>query len=188
VLVSTQPSKNTAEIRSRNDTKEYSVREHAPFLRTALHRIFCGRRVICALVESRGYDDVLATPKTLSSLAERGSNATRPKTEAELREEIEALDATIPRAPREPALYCKRGRLYAELEEFDKAVADCDVAVALLPGSTNFTDRGCVHMAAGNLESAIEDFACAVAADPKSGIAYSNRAAVTVRLANRFRV
>ena len=116
------------------------------------------------------------------------SNATGPKTEAELREEIEALDATIPRAPREPALYCKRGRLYAELEEFDKALADYDVAVALLPGSTNFTDRGCVHMAAGNLESAIEDFACAVAADPKSGIAYSNRAAVTVRLANRFRV
>lgn len=103
--------------------------------------------------------------------------ATEAKTEAELRDEIKTLDATIARAPRESALYCQRGRLYAQLEEFEKALADHDVAVSLLPGSSNFIDRGCVHMAAGNLKSAIEDFDCAVAADPKSGVAYSNRAA-----------
>jgi tetratricopeptide (TPR) repeat protein len=103
--------------------------------------------------------------------------ATKGKTEAELRDEIKTLDATIARAPGESALYCQRGYLYVQLEEFDKALADYDVAVSLLPGSSNFVDRGCAHLAAGNLKFAIEDFDSAIAADPKSSMAYSNRAA-----------
>lgn len=110
--------------------------------------------------------------------------AAKARTEAELRDEIKTLDATIARAPRESALYCQRGRLYEQLEEVDKALADYDVAVSLLPGSSNFNDRGCVHMAAGNLKSAIEDFDRAIAADPKSSMAYSNRAAAYSKMGN----
>ena len=106
------------------------------------------------------------------------------KTEAQLREEINDLSAIIARAPGESALYCKRGYVYVQLEEFDKALADYDVAVSLMPGASNLIDRGCVHMAAGNLKSAIEDFGRAIAADPNSGNAYSNRAAAYSKMGN----
>ena len=115
--------------------------------------------------------------RLLKLLRRSRTAGTEPKTETELRAEIMALDGMIANAPRESALYCKRGRLYADFEEFDKALADYDVAVQLLPGASSLTDRGCVHMLAGNLNAAIEDFGRAIASDPKSALAYSNRAA-----------
>lgn len=120
----------------------------------------------------------------LRKLFRSSPDATDHKTEAELRDELNTVSAMIARAPKQSALYCKRASLYRELEEFEQALADYDVAVSLLPGASNFIDRGSTHMLTGNATAAIEDFDRAIASDPKNSMAYSNRGATYSKMGN----
>ena len=117
-------------------------------------------------------DDVL---KHLRQLAEA-------QRDEEVREYIATLDQEVSRTPDEAALYFQRAELYAHLKEFDKAVADHDKAVSLLPGSTTFIARGCLYIQMGDFNSAVADFERAIKEDPTNAMAYTNRGAAYSKL------
>lgn len=100
----------------------------------------------------------------------------------ELRECIAALDQAVSRKPNEASLYFERAEAYAELEEFDKAVADHDKAVSLLPGAITFIARGCLYTRMGDFNSALADFERAIQAEPTNPMAYANRGAAYSKL------
>ena len=100
----------------------------------------------------------------------------------ELREGIEQLDYMISRKPNEASLYFERAEVYAELKEFDKAVADHDKAASLMPGSITFIARGCLYTRMGDFDSALADFDRAIQAEPNNPMAYTNRGAAYSKL------
>lgn len=86
----------------------------------------------------------------------------------------------IAREPvRVPFAYINRGSAYREANELDKAAADLDRAVALLPTDFNaYNSRGLVYAALGEHERAIADFERAIQLFPGDPAAYYNRGAV----------
>lgn len=106
----------------------------------------------------------------------------RAEKKKDMREYIGTLDHAISRKPNEAALYFERGELYASLEEFDRAIADHDKAVSLLPGAITFIARGCLHIRMGDLNSALADFERAIEVEPGNAMAYANRGAAYSKL------
>lgn len=78
--------------------------------------------------------------------------------------------------------YALRGEYYAELGEFDKARADFESLLSLMPVADAFLGRGCLYMKMGDLESALADFNHAIDMEPANAMAYSNRGAAYSRL------
>lgn len=78
--------------------------------------------------------------------------------------------------------YAMRGEYYAELGEFDKALADFENFKSLMPGAVGFLARGCMYMNMGDLTSAIAEFDRAIAMEPTNEYGYSNRGAAYSKL------
>jgi tetratricopeptide (TPR) repeat protein len=77
---------------------------------------------------------------------------------------------------RSAASYVERGSAEYAKGEWDKAIADFDLALTLDPHSAPaFYNRGLAHIAKGDLIAAIADFNQAIALNPKLAEAYANR-------------
>ena len=92
------------------------------------------------------------------------------------RNRIAGLTAAIAKNPKGED-YALRGEYYAELGEFDKARADFESFLSLMPIADAFLGRGCLYMKMGDLTSALADFNHAIEMEPTNAMAYSNRGA-----------
>jgi tetratricopeptide (TPR) repeat protein len=97
------------------------------------------------------------------------------------RQRIAGLTNTIAQHPKAED-YAMRGEYYADLGEFDKALADFETFKSLTPGAVGFLGRGCMYMKMNNLPSALADFNQAIEIDPTNAMAYSNRGAAYRKL------
>jgi len=94
---------------------------------------------------------------------------------------IEELSNKIARQPTGED-HALRGEYYFELGEFDKARADFEMFLLLMPVADAFLGRGCLRMKMGDLTSALGDFNHAVEMEPTNAMAYSNRGSVYSKL------
>lgn len=97
------------------------------------------------------------------------------------RTRIANLSDAIAKHPK-PEDHALRGEYYIELGEFDKALADFEKLVSLMPEADAFLGRGCFYMKTGDLTSALADFNHAVEMDPANAMAYSNRGSAYSKL------
>lgn len=73
-------------------------------------------------------------------------------------------------------VYCERGDVHYEMDEYDKAVADYSKAIELSPNNADaHYSRGCTYGEMGEHEKAIADFNKAIQLDPNHALAYYNR-------------
>src|SRR6266571_508117 len=74
------------------------------------------------------------------------------------------------------AIYVSRGVEYKNKRGLDRAIADFDQAIRLVPKNTDvYTVRGMAWEAKGDFDRAIADFDQAIRLDPKNTGAYTNR-------------
>ena len=132
-----------------------------------------------------GLADLIEDRHELSPLFKAGQEvfqqllvlAKKKETEGIL-ETISAHDAAIAARPGDAHLYCARADAYAQLQQFDKAVADYDRAISLKPNDSElFVGRGYFYASMGDLTSSLADFDRAIALNPRDAMAYSNRGA-----------
>ncbi|WP_407120149.1 tetratricopeptide repeat protein [Bradyrhizobium sp. STM 3561] len=73
--------------------------------------------------------------------------------------------------------YFNRGNAYQTKEDYDRAIADYDQAIALAPDAEGpFANRGIVHRKKQEYDQAIADLTRAIALGGKDGLVYFNRA------------
>lgn len=77
---------------------------------------------------------------------------------------------------------CMRAEYYGELGEFDKALADFEKVISLMPVADAYLGRGCMYMKMGDLTTALGEFNRAIAMEPGNAMAYSNRGAAYSKL------
>jgi tetratricopeptide (TPR) repeat protein len=129
--------------------------------------------------------DLIKVQDALSPLFEAGREVlkqllllAKAKETEEMLEIISSCDSAIAARPGDVKLYCARADAYAQLEKFDKAVADYDRAISLRPNdSVLFVGRGYFYASMGDLTSSLADFDRAIALNPRDAMAYSNRGA-----------
>lgn len=97
------------------------------------------------------------------------------------RKRIAELTGAIARHPT-PEDYAMRAEYYAELGEFDKALADFEKVISLMPVADAYLGRGCMYMNMGDLTSALGEFNRAIAMEPGNAMAYSNRGSAYSKL------
>jgi tetratricopeptide (TPR) repeat protein len=95
----------------------------------------------------------------------------------ELQQTVEALSSAIARKPKNALLYVERADAYLALQDYDRAIADHDAAVSVLPCPPTWLARGCLYASIGEFDEALADFDRVIAASPRDGMAYSNRGA-----------
>ena len=78
--------------------------------------------------------------------------------------------------------HAMRGEYYIELGEFDKALADFESLISVMPVADAFLGRGCFYMKKGDLTSAVADFNHAIEMEPTNAMAYSNRGSAYSKL------
>jgi tetratricopeptide (TPR) repeat protein len=72
---------------------------------------------------------------------------------------IDDYGVAIRYEPCYPTFYSNRAFAYYKLGEYEKGIADCERAIALLPNqSTHYINRGHCFAGLGNLERAANDF------------------------------
>lgn len=92
------------------------------------------------------------------------------------------LNKHIAQHPTDPERYAFRAEDYLELGEVEKARADFEKLLSLMPVADAFLGRGCFYMRTGDLTSALGDFNHAVEMEPTNAMAYSNRGSVYSKL------
>ena len=97
------------------------------------------------------------------------------------RDRIAGLTRNIAQNPKGED-YALRGEYYIELGEFDKARADFESFLSLMPVADAFLGRGCFYLKTGDLTSALADFNHAIEMEPTNAMAYSNRGIVYSKL------
>lgn len=97
------------------------------------------------------------------------------------RQRIAGLTNAIAQDPKAED-YAMRAEYYADLGEFDKALADFENFKSLMPGAVGFLGRGCMYMNMGDLTSAIAEFDRAIEMEPTNEYGYSNRGAAYSKL------
>ena len=97
------------------------------------------------------------------------------------RQRIAGLTNSLAKNPK-PEDYAMRGEYYIDLGEFDKARADFESLISVMPVADAFLGRGCFYMKKGDLTSALADFNRAVEMEPTNAMAYSNRGTAYSRL------
>lgn len=89
----------------------------------------------------------------------------------------------IAREPNNPLLYWDRSCLFSDIQQFDRAIADLDLAIKLTP--TNpilWANRGILYYKLLDLAQAFLDLTKSLALDPASADVYANRAIVLIGL------
>jgi tetratricopeptide (TPR) repeat protein len=81
-----------------------------------------------------------------------------------------------------PEDYAMRGEYYIDLGEFDKARADFESLISVMPVADAYLGRGCFYMKKGDLTSALADFNHALEMEPTNAMAYSNRGSAYSKL------
>lgn len=97
------------------------------------------------------------------------------------RERIAGLTESIAKHQK-PEDYALRGEYYFDVGELDKARADFESLVRLMPVADAYLGRGCFHMKMGDVTSALGDFNHAVKMEPTNAMAYSNLGAAYRKL------
>ncbi len=92
---------------------------------------------------------------------------------------IADFDEAIRLDPHLASAHARRGRMWFERKDYDKAIADLDEAIRLDPRASDaFADRGAVRGARGQLDQALADLDEAIRLDPQNEAAYADRAHV----------
>ena len=81
--------------------------------------------------------------------------------------------------------YDNRGLAYAELKEYDKAIADYDQAIRMEQRANFLTNRGDSYQFKGELGTALSDYSAALRLDPNFALAYNNRAVLYKKMGER---
>jgi tetratricopeptide (TPR) repeat protein len=82
-------------------------------------------------------------------------------------------------SPAEAAFYLKRGEDFAGVRDYDRAIADYDMAIQLKPDYAEaYNDRGFAYYLKGNAERAIADYTRAIELRPNYPKAYNSRGVV----------
>jgi tetratricopeptide (TPR) repeat protein len=76
-----------------------------------------------------------------------------------------------------PEYYDNRGLSYADNGDYDRAIADYNEAIRLVPQANFLTDRGDSYQFKGDVDHAIADYDRALALNPGFYLAYNNRGA-----------
>lgn len=97
------------------------------------------------------------------------------------RQRIAGLTKTIAQNPKGED-YAMRAEYYAELGEFDKALADFENVISLMPVADAYLGRGRMYSMMGELPTAIVDFNRAIEMEPTNAMAYSNLGSAYSRL------
>jgi uncharacterized protein len=113
-----------------------------------------------------------SSPKAVGSGQDGNLDNDNPNMEVS----IEQISEAIARNPGDANSWCRRGTLYQEQKDFDRALADFDHAVRLNPGEAAFyCSRAEVHRQNGDLDQAIADFDQAIALRPLDTSAIAQR-------------
>ncbi len=100
-------------------------------------------------------------------------------------EAVRAYGRAIQLYPQYAPAYNNRGKCYARLGYYRRAVNDFDNAIALNPGlATTYYNRGNAFSRLGNYRVAVTDFDRAISLDPGFAPAYNNRGNISYRLGN----
>jgi tetratricopeptide (TPR) repeat protein len=96
------------------------------------------------------------------------------------RESIDDLDKWIPAYPKDDRLaQALNARCWARARlgvELDKALADCDAALRILPGNPSFLDsRGLVHLRRGEFDRGASDYQAVLKLEPNNAWALFGR-------------
>jgi tetratricopeptide (TPR) repeat protein len=74
------------------------------------------------------------------------------------------------------SMYCARGYTYGRMGQFDKAINDYDVAIAIDETDSNtYVERGNVYNDLGKWDKAVKDYHTAIDLDPNNTLAFYNR-------------
>lgn len=95
---------------------------------------------------------------------------------------LAGLNKYIAQHPTEAERYAFRAEDYLELGEVEKARADFEKLLSLMPVADAFLGRGCFYMRTGDLTSALGDFDHAIQMEPTNAMAYSNRGSAYSKL------
>jgi tetratricopeptide (TPR) repeat protein len=96
-----------------------------------------------------------------------------------LRESINACTKVIKSNPKNHVAYNNRGSNYDDLKQYDKALADYNMAAQINPRyAKSHFNMGNTHRHTGDLDSAIADYTRAIQIDPNYSMAYNNRGVV----------
>ena len=104
------------------------------------------------------------------------------------RRQVDACTKLIAIDPKHRKAYDNRCQAYNQLEQYEKALADCDMAVKLTPSTASpYNNRGVTHEMRGDLEAALRDYDKAAALDPQFAGAFANRGDVYAKKGDRQR-
>ena len=124
------------------------------------------------------YQGTIAMPKYLTAeqcylaLQDMPEN----KAQRERLQALEELSALIVQAPHEPDYLVSRARIYLQLGNSDRAIADITQALSLDPtNAALYLYSGDTYGAIGNYKKAIEDFTSLIKLEPNNAEAYSRR-------------
>ena len=89
---------------------------------------------------------------------------------------LEMLNRKITQQAKNPSLYLKRGQLFFQLHEFDKAINDYNVALSIDNSLQQaYFERGMALARNGQIEAGISDLTYYIKLKPNSSLAYTKR-------------
>jgi len=101
----------------------------------------------------------------------------RAREKADQQEPIDKFSEFVRREPKNPLGYYNRGRSYLEAEDYDRAIADFDLAILLDPNNAAaYNNRGIAYYYKGDLPSAIANCDQSIRLNRNFSAAYINRA------------
>jgi tetratricopeptide (TPR) repeat protein len=122
------------------------------------------------------YADALASVEAMTAIDKVRVYLVAPKDYRETEAEKTALMAKTPKDSQE---FVTRGNAYLDADEFDKAIADFDKAVALdTDNAWAFANRGIAYAQKKETDKALDDLDRAAAINPRLHIIYHGRASV----------
>ena len=90
--------------------------------------------------------------------------------------ELEVLSQKIVKQPKDPSIYIKRGQLYFQLHEFNKAINDFNTALSIDDSLQQaYFERGMALARNGQIEEGIKDLTYFIKYNPNSSLAYTKR-------------
>jgi tetratricopeptide (TPR) repeat protein len=105
------------------------------------------------------------------------------------RSQVDACTRVIeskPKASQAAKAYDNRCQAYNQLDQPDKAIPDCDMAIKLQPRSASaYNNRGWAREIRKEFDLALQDYGKAIELDPKFALAYANRGDVYAKMGER---